>query len=273
MKNVDCGLCGNQHLGVECYYSRVFDDLFSLDGEQPKPIWKLVQEGKLCAYPSFKGDKYEESELRLMVVGRAMNGWGTDFHSCTSADSLAQMVLQQTFDFSDVVNEKGLTDENDPERKKYFYSKSNFWKLIKQVLEIYQVSDNGNWYNDSHEWQKQIVWSNLYKVAPKNTGNPDWALIKMNMKSHVEIMCREIQEYHPKRILFVTDMNYFYPWKRQPSFAQTFGVVDTDEYTYVVAKGTYRGASIVVCRRPDTWGTSDENIRAMAHEIKHAFGD
>ncbi len=236
-----------------------------------KTVYEKMISGELTAYCAFVGKKFSESPASLMVVGRAMNGWETNFSTCSSLEDVCEQVVEQKYDFDDVINRCGF--ESAGRKRKYYYSTSKFWKLIKFVLEQYGESDIGNWYDDSKGWNQRIFWSNLYKVAPRSTGNPDWQLIKKIMAPSIEIFLEEIHKYSPKRILLVTDMNYLEPWKREPSFAKVLGLSkeNAENYKYVVACGKYGESKIVVCKRPDVRGMSDDMISDMAVEIKTAF--
>ena len=269
-KIVDLELCGNQH-SIDSEIRRRYSKLLRSTFEN-KSLWQHICEGTLSGSTSYEGKLYRESATRLMVVGRAMNGWEEDYSGCENVDDVTQKILDQDFQFSDIIKEDGISCDG---RKNYFYSRSNFWKLIHCVLQNYHEA-NHEWYDPTKNanWNEKIVWSNLYEIAPRNSGNPEWKMIKPDMQNYIDIMKLKLVKYKPKRVLFVTDSNYFEPWKRQPSFAKEFGVMLTDRAEgYVVGVGSYNGIRMVVCKRPDVYGITGENIHQMAHEIMNAFGD
>ena len=245
--------------------------------DRGKYVWEKVRDKELTVAPCFEGDLFKESDAKLMVVGRAVNGWEMDFGECSDAAVTTTAVLSQSFSFDDVVNSEGIPYPEDQNKRNYKYHSSNFWRLIKFLLEQYGESEPTNdaadtWYTDKYCWHKRIVWSNLYKVAPRKTNNPEWALVKPQMQVYIDMLKREIELYNPERILFVTNADYMEPWKRQPSFAKELGInLDPKATGAVVGTGTYCGKEIVVCKRPDIWGMSHEDVAKMAAEIKAAF--
>ncbi|MBE6030858.1 MAG: hypothetical protein E7225_04600 [Clostridiales bacterium] len=239
-------------------------------------IWEEIRDKKLTAAPAFEGDLYEHSKSRLMVVGRAVNGWEVDFPVFNNAEEATSAIIGQSFDFSDVVNPKGLPYPDEPSRKNYFYSKSKFWKLIKFILELYGDSDkNGmsTWYTDNLHWNRRIIWSNLYKIAPRKGGNPDWSFFIPDMQYYIDIIKTEIKQYRPDRILFVTDWNYFSPENCESTFANEFLLEKScNENSCVVASGKYGEISVVVCKRPDrSYSIKNIDIINMAKEIHDYF--
>lgn len=229
--------------------------------------WQQYPDRALTSYSAYEGPKYKHSNARLMVVGRAMNGWESDFSSCHSTAELAESVVTQKFDFDEIINGSIIVSDQDGRKRGYSYMKSNFWKLIKHVTSY--LSD------DPSTWNEQVVWTNLYKISPRFSGNPDWKLIKPTMQTHIDILQKEINLYTPKHILFITGMDYFHPWKRQPSFAKHFGIAhisqDIQLPAPIVAKGVYNDAKIIVCNRPDKWGTSNADVERMAETIGNEF--
>jgi len=244
-----------------------------------KLIWEKIRDKELSAAPCFAGNMFEKSKARLMVIGRAVNGWEIDFfENCIDAYSTTEAILSQSYDFNAIINPKGIPSIDTPQKRNYFYSSSRFWRLIKYLLEEYNESDCStqsvdSWYTDEQHWNQRILWSNLYKVAPRNGNNPEWQLIKPQMQTYIDIVKEEIEVHKPEHILFVTDWNYFAPWKREPSFAEDFNIHLTQENygSNVVAKGIFNNRKMIVCKRPDIRGTSYQNVAEMAKKIKCVF--
>ena len=227
---------------------------------ETKPVWQWIQEERLTVCPAFKGGYYDDCKIRLMVVGRAVNGWEIPKATeCTSLEKARAAVVGQEFSFDDIVNEEGI-EQKDGSR--YYYSRSRFWKLIRNILEECGEGEN---------FHKKIVWSNLYKVAPRVTGNPAWSLVKPQMETYIDLLLDEIRAYKPTHILFVTGMDYINPWENRACFGKILGVGENDKFdgeNYKV--GFVEEAKVVVCGRPEL--KSDENIRKMAKDILEKFG-
>ena len=205
---------------------------------------------------------------------RAVTFCEYDYNSENTADIdlTTKTILGQKIPFDDIVNRKGISyfDERKNE-KKYFYSKSSFWRLIKKILEASGTSEKDNWYDDKEEWNQQIAWSNLYKIAPRKKGNPSHKLMAENMREHIDIIKKEIELYRPGKILFVTDDGYYLEPEsgKQASFISEFGlkkVSESDRNEFVKMTGTFGNAKIVVSVRPERKNTS-----VMANEIIGRF--
>lgn len=234
-----------------------------------KSIFKHLKDGSLTLSYSYKGSKYDSSNSKLMVIGRAMNGWENDFSRFNSPDELLSFRDKDDFKFSHVINKEGFVSSG--RKRPYRYITSKFWKLIKFLLEEYEDA-NDNWYDSSknNQWNEKIVWSNLYKISPRFEGNPPWKIMIQNIEEYIEILRMEIEEYNPDRILFVTDNNYLEPDTNKSSFIKAFNIQKCDKGD-IVGEGEYNGKKIIVCRRPDRRGMSNETIRRMAQDIKANF--
>ena len=224
-----------------------------------KEVWKYFKNSGslvLTSAPHFVGELYEENNnFKLMVVGRAVNGWKHDFESCSNSNDILDCILNQTFTFEDVIKEEGIKEETT-----YFYSKSPFGRLIRKLLESYGEGEN---------YHKKILWSNLYKIAPRNGGNPGWRLIKSELQTYIDIVKKEIDIYKPTHILFVTDIDYFNHYElnsKYPRFGEQLEVEEIRGFNFVVAKGKYNHSKIIVCKRPEFRNTDD-----MVKEIKKVF--
>lgn len=223
-----------------------------------EPIWKLIQNETLTAVTHFVGHHYESSETKFMIIGRAVNGWEVAFPNCSNLENTLHSIMNQPQRLDDVVDSNGIkyTDANGTP-KTYYYSRSPFWRLIKKVLETYGESEN---------WNQKILWSNLYKIAPRKTGNPSWSLIKQDLQLYIDCIVEEINTYKPDKVLFVTDSNFFRPYTQYPSFADALNVTMQASGKYIVGTGKYNDSSIVVCKRPEFRSTDE-----MVIEIKEQF--
>ena len=84
----------------------------------------------------------------------------------------------------------------------------------------------------------------MYKIAPKDGGNPSPKLCRLQRESCKKILLNEIDQVQPKDILFITGMDWFV------DFADLFSIEQVNR-TFVVAKGVYGNSKIVVSNRPE----------------------
>lgn len=88
--------------------------------------------------------------------------------------------------------------------------------------------------NENDRWVDYIAWTNLYKIAPKDTGNPTTTMSKKQFATCKNILKAEIEKFNPTHILFVTGYEWWFE-----SFSDIFGVGLFDKNK--VKKNEYRG--------------------------------
>ena len=160
-------------------YKELLEQLSKEDKETTSPF--CVEWGKNFPTVPFSG---------LFFIGRATNGWGTD--STESVDVL--------FDGDD--NSRGFADPNQmswlENHLSYNWQRSAFWRVISQVSQDYV---EGEWFNG-------ITWSNLYKIAPYDGGNPSNRLRYAELPICQKILKSEIEILSPKFVILLTGKNW-----------------------------------------------------------------
>lgn len=227
-------------------------NFFRLYTELINPVLDKIVEHKLCVVPHLVGKLYGHSKLRLMVVGRAVNGWeDVEFSKCASVEAAVALVkaMHDSRDFSRIV------DKGKGQKDWYLFSRSAFWRLIHNVLVAFGEGTSDCWYDDQQQWQEKVLWSNLYKVAPRDGGNPDEPLQKLQYQKCVEILKEEIATYKPTHILFVTGDDWFFYDKWEGYFADALKIKKLSKQErndkYILGSGIYNDAKVVVCVRPE----------------------
>ncbi|MBO5140290.1 MAG: hypothetical protein J6B76_06535 [Peptococcaceae bacterium] len=250
----------------------LFTNLFNAEWNNKK-VWEYIRDNELTATPAFVGDLYYDSDVKVMFVGRALNGWNEPLGDCSTLENTVESIINQTGAFDTFIDARGFGDG----ARKYYHKNSNFFRFIKHVLELLNESDKGGtetWYNDSKRWNQRFVWANLYCLAPKNPKpgedpNPQNSLIKPCIDDYIDLMELYIKNYKPDVVIFITDIDgWFVKWKRTRSFKN---IVDNyQEFTdgnVIVAEGEIGTSKIIVCKRPDRRGLSYENVKQMAQTI------
>lgn len=213
---------------------------------------------KLTCTPAIAGKNYEDSPLRLMYVGRAVNGWEADWQK-NSLEKLVDQVFSYEFEMASI--------SGNPNQNGYNFNKSPFWQLCKEVMKLSEEEEN---------WSDKVLWSNLYKVAPFEGGNPDNKLIKEIIESCIKILNYEIKLYRPSHIVFVTDAWWFDPSDTfTGSFSKELNIPvehNTDKNVVIIGRGIYResdyNTKIVVTKRPEGLGITRKD---HAEHIIKAF--
>lgn len=111
-------------------------------------------------------------------------------------------------------------------------------------------------------WFETIVWSNIYKIAPKENGekgkpmNPDNRLCRAQIEICRDILEKEIDTYKPTHILFITGYDWwFYDKKKVYGVQELFS--DCTAVNNLFALGTARfrkdglDIPVVIASRPE----------------------
>ena len=227
---------------------------------------------QLSHFVGMKGKYYDAQKTRLLIVGRAVNGWWS--LDTSSADSFVSGVtkelIQQGFDW--IKCDNGLLRNDELEDGKYYWlNKSPFWRTNKEIW--MNLSKNNNFIDsEDNRWVDYIAWTNLYKVAPKKTGNPTAAMSKSQLEACKSILEAEIEYFNPTHILFVTGYEWFEKFKDR--FVAPFANVTKNVYRGVnknlsfaeTSDTTSNGIKIVVACRPEY---RDEDL--YVQDITQAF--
>lgn len=170
----------------------------------------LLPQQPLVGFMSMVGRAYSGE---LMVVGRAVNGWAIEakrpleLDSADAAGTYAEAILASVSDKSNcpmawVTACWGATEG-------YNTKKSAFWRAIHSVLRgLSQAAA------DDDTWPSKLVWSNLYKVAPAEGGNPSNFLCDLQLPGCIELLQAELATYRPRRVLFLTGLNWARPFAK-----------------------------------------------------------
>ncbi len=144
----------------------------------------------LIFVPAICGKNYANSVKRVMVVGRAPNGWSMGDYPNNGCAPEAWFEYGLSWVYQD-----------GPASHKRSVAHSKFWQFIR-----YKLVENGI-IESKENFSDNIVWTNLYKISPKIHGNPSGNLRKITAKLMDDILCNEINYYQPDEIWFITKNN------------------------------------------------------------------
>jgi len=212
-----------------------------------KAIWKYVKEQKLTAAPCLVGEQYSTQDTKVMIVGRAVNGWQEDFGDCSTLEATVDSVITQ----NNCLNKFASKSTEDENGNIYYYAKSPFLRMMRQLV--------GKFTGYEKNWQQRLVWSNLYKISPRDGGNPSWLMIRDDIPLYAELIKSEILQNKPNVVVFVTDINFFDPYPEKQfdiSFRKLLdeSYIPESNFNYLCAAGTFVCDSkikMIVCKRPE----------------------
>lgn len=154
---------------------------------------KLLDENSfedICTFTLQWGENYPfDEKAGLLFVGKAVNGWITNETDAAKLFDISnsERVFARGDQMEWVNNLSGNTDG-------YNTRKSAFWRLIKKVAETYYPE----------KWYSNIAWTNLYKVAPWEGGNPNGKLQNTQRKHCFDILKKEIEILNPNYVILLT---------------------------------------------------------------------
>lgn len=201
-----------------------------------------------------------EEKIRLMIVGRAPNGWKKEV-TVDSAEDFGKSAKKTFYD----INRFGWV--KDAEVSGYLLSRSAFWRVSKQIWERLTGRIDPNWID-------YIAWSNLYKIS-NNEGNPSTTMCRAQFECCKELLEKEILLYEPTHIVFVTDYPVWFADINSKGKVCSFDDKDVFDLNYnsngiVEAYGTLKADSktkVVVTKRPESL-----NNTAFVDEVMKYFG-
>jgi len=218
---------------------------------------------KLTGFMARKGNLYNNE---LMVIGRAVNGWISEADTrCANEflDATTRIRFRIASQSIDNPNNCPMNwvvrDWFNENRNEYSTNRSAFWRVIKSLvfkLNFDGISDNN--------WSSHLVWSNLYKVSPGDEGNPSEKLCAVQLDGCKNLLACELDEYRPKRIVFLTGMNW------ADVFLSNFNMQTAqNNYKYVSDVGVnknYKNMKAVIASHPQ-----GKNETQWVSEVLQAF--
>lgn len=204
----------------------------------------------------------------LMVVGRAVNGWTTGIlpHGLASREACESYagLVQKSVAGNGKCPMRWVSECWGDSRGHYNTKRSAFWRAIHGVVVRLSIANL-----EDAAWPSCLVWSNLYKVSPSESGNPGGALCEAQLPGCIELLRLEVKTYKPSRLLFLTGRGWLTP------FLDVVGGVPQERagFRYVEGLGTImlnggRPLQYVVAVHPqgkpeEQW--IDEVVKAYTH--------
>lgn len=162
------------------------------------PLLQKVNESNFandsCVFCAQWGEHYFDLEpkQRIMFVGRSVNGW---INNSLDADVLFGEGNDRIFNRGDQMR---WVHEREHDKNKYNTKRSAFWRVVKKTTEAHLPKINDDWF--SH-----VVWSNLFKVSPNNTGmNPNPKLRDLQREDCISIFRKELEIFKPEIVIMFT---------------------------------------------------------------------
>ena len=227
---------------------KLYEDLLRIKNDLPDNQFKSTF---VCMRPK------EKNDIRLMLVGRAANGWRdreTDSEYLPRKSGDFSKRAQELFDDPNrwgwIPQDYKITYQEDGIDKIYNINRSPFWNYTKEIhAKLYRSSPE--------RWFESIAWSNLYKVSPSK-GNPSAKSLRLQKDICSKILDYEIDVIKPTHILFETGYNWVFE-----NITINGEKCDNGHVEWI---GTYKKAKCVISCRPER-----KNKEEFADHIVKAF--
>ena len=201
----------------------------------------LIEKKYTLFYPSIGKDYMKNREL--LVVGQATSNWNVEENSwdISKAEKDFQKIIKNSIEESGE-GKKGecpLEWINENWKKSKSLSSSFFWNIIYELVEKQYNRTEKNWNNI-------IAYTNLMKISPFPTGNPNGNEKYYQTKNAAQLFKLELEELHPKNCLIITNLKNW----AEPILVEAGIKFKPENGNYVEATAEYKRCNIIVTKRP-----------------------
>ena len=194
------------------------------------------------SYPMV-GRLYEPGK-GVMVIGRATNGWPTQLnlrdhyhHPGKAVTEARQLAKTDQMDWAKAWW-TGNRPTFAPATAKYPIRKSAFWQVSRELVAAHDGVT-------TDEWPLHLAWSNLYKIAPAEKGNPTGGEMgRQEALGAVELLRRELECLRPAIAVMMVGWDWLLPFAKELDIARVAGDI-------VVGSGEFGGTRMIVTARPE----------------------
>jgi|SRR5665647_1179614 len=219
---------------------------------------KYNKEELLTALFPIGGNVYKKNR-DLMVIGRALNSWGTEkekiwWEKDKLTEEIANNIINYSIEVNGICSMKWIIDHWDKYCEGgYYMNTSAFWRVTKNVLKELQIT------HSETDWSSYLAWTDLYKVSYGEGGNPSSSLMNAQFDDCVSFLEKEIKYFKPKRILFLCGYDWFKDFEK-------IGFIGKRNWTNVEWIGKLGDSKVVVAKHPQGKGEYE-----FVKQVKNAF--
>lgn len=216
-----------------------------------------------------QGIDYDEKGVRLMLIGRSVNGW-TELTEETADDfalSAGRAMINRGFSWlqNDGKGTETYIDEHG-RKGRYNINKSSFFRCTKGILNKIKPETE-----TQKRWFENIVWTNLYTVAPLHSGNAEGKLQNIQLEESKKLLAQQIKFYKPTHILFITDWEWWFD-RFTDVFCDVVKIGDSKNDN-VVGAGHFNNAKVIVTVRPDRTRPNRPNEEKFINDVVEKFNE
>jgi hypothetical protein len=173
-------------------YEDAFIAMLADVGERP-PKRKMKDIG-LC-WPEI-GKNYPDIG-GLLVIGRAVNGFGNPFQFAELMSSEHRKSRVKQARRNGEAQSLAWVGTEYEKTGGTIGSRSAFWRIVRGTTQL-------TGHTEAYSWWDSVAWSNIAKIAPHASGNPPNWLGQSQAKLAWKLVLAEVTELNPSVVLFVT---------------------------------------------------------------------
>lgn len=190
----------------------------------------MESEANEVKFNAVVGDEYKNQQMKLLVIGRATNGWKEPVKNA----------------FEELL-----------ENVKYNIKRSAFWRMAIKVL----LQKNDLEEDDISNNIQKLAWTNLYKLAPKNGGNPSNRSMENQYEDCVNELKKEFKSLKPHVAILFTGENWFNDFRDIFSDCKEVG----KNNVVLTCKFNDTNTKVIVCNHPQ----GKKETELLSEILKH----
>lgn len=195
----------------------------------------------------------DHQQKRFMLIGRACNGWddfSLNLDDCDEYSNIADIEFYDRNRWGWIKEYRGALYSGHTDPPTYCVSQKPFWDYSKSIWQCISGKQAKG------KWMEDIAWSNLYKVSPAVSGNPEEEYKQVELDTCKKILIRELELIKPTHIFMPVG---YYGWFED--FKDIFSDVKylgsnvsrgkNKNTIYVEAIAKWKDAKVVISCRPE----------------------
>ncbi len=195
-----------------------FGDSKEYQAEFQELVKAHLDAAKWCAFWPMIGPKYTSAKPKLLVCGRALNGWDeTTFSFMGDTEALVDRCIGAFGSDSGKKNPLGWVEDRWQKGDNYRTSRSAFWRVVRSIAARLGYKDDG--------WTEYIAWTNLMRVSPATGGNPEEWSWNAQLPHASRMLLKEIRELTPDVTVVLAGSSWFDPFRNHDGFRENFTTI------------------------------------------------
>ena len=205
-------------------------------------------------FPSCGSNNKEK--IKFIIYGQAVGrGWNNLPHY--SVGNIDKAIISSVKEYLNTPDKDETNPlewvQNNWSKPGWGMSRSFFWNVCYKLINKYNDLPN-----DSPDWYNHLIWSNLMKIAPVESGNPDNIEWRAQLEKSILLFQQELEEVQPDYAILLTN------WDWAKDFLSTdYSIKMITDREFILAKGSLGKTKVIVTKRPYPNGSSERCVNEI----------